>query len=404
MPVIMINSLELLDYQKKNIAKRVTEVLSRETNVPEEAVYVFFGGYPLNGISAGGVLNSNVPTDIMKMFITSDIEKIKQSEYLHFIKYIKSKYGQEKNAKKELIKLAHQARAAKGCIKFDIFESNIDIISGRLERSNFIIKEVWENTSLKKDFESNNDYKDLEKTKGLYFEDDLNSCRRISPFNGKLDEEYSDKVYVTLHLIAKDGFKEKVKDELLSLSDILKTRRGCMKCDIYQSMDIINTTNVFIIEQVWENSKLLYDFGNYKSENIISDNNVLAESIKMNIFDMVSTPLEHISVNGILGDAGLMAGLVKLNPDFGELCIDASAVPWGKPLIDQKTKVLIAIAIDIVEQITGKPFENHINIALKQGVTREELEELLLFMTIYAGFNKAGVFYKELDRILGQKN
>jgi alkylhydroperoxidase/carboxymuconolactone decarboxylase family protein YurZ len=42
-------------------------------------------------------------------------------------------------------------------------------------------------------------------------------------------------------------------------------------------------------------------------------------------------------------------------------------------------------------------------MAQKQGITREELEELFLLLTIYAGFNKAGVFYAELLRIYGPK-
>ena len=105
--------------------------------------------------------------------------------------------------------------------------------------------------------------------------------------------------------------------------------------------------------------------------------------------------MSKISVkeNAVLGDEELQAGLRALNADFGDLCIRASGEAWGKPLLDQKTKILIAIAVDVVEQIHGKPFENHLRMAAKQGVTREELEELLLFLTIYAGFNKAGAFY-----------
>lgn len=110
-----------------------------------------------------------------------------------------------------------------------------------------------------------------------------------------------------------------------------------------------------------------------------------------------------IKENAVLGDPDLQAGLKKLNPEFGELCISTSAVAWGKPLIDQRTKVLIAVAIDVVEQITGPAFANHIDMAMKQGITREELEELFLFMTVYAGFNKVGTFYRELAQVLGPK-
>jgi alkylhydroperoxidase/carboxymuconolactone decarboxylase family protein YurZ len=40
-------------------------------------------------------------------------------------------------------------------------------------------------------------------------------------------------------------------------------------------------------------------------------------------------------------------------------------------------------------------------MAKKQGVTKEELFELLLFLTIYVGFNKAGAYYNEVAKNYG---
>ena len=57
MPVIMIHTLELTEEQKKVIAKKYTKILSDLTNVPEDRIYCFFSGYPLDDIAAGGVLN-----------------------------------------------------------------------------------------------------------------------------------------------------------------------------------------------------------------------------------------------------------------------------------------------------------------------------------------------------------
>ena len=107
-----------------------------------------------------------------------------------------------------------------------------------------------------------------------------------------------------------------------------------------------------------------------------------------------------IKENAVLGDEELQARLRDIDPEFGDFCIRVSGEAFGKPLIDQKTKALIAIAIDIVEQIRGIPFENHVDIAMKQGATREELRELIFLMTIYAGFNKAGGYYKALDEVI----
>ena len=59
-------------------------------------------------------------------------------------------------------------------------------------------------------------------------------------------------------------------------------------------------------------------------------------------------------------------------------------------MIDQKTKALITIAVDVVNQERASgPMVVHVDMAKKQGATRAEIEELLLFMCVYAGFNKA---------------
>ncbi|GAL15836.1 4-carboxymuconolactone decarboxylase [Vibrio astriarenae] len=56
---------------------------------------------------------------------------------------------------------------------------------------------------------------------------------------------------------------------------------------------------------------------------------------------------------------------------------------WGLPLIDQKTKALISIAIDqMALNVTGEgnQFGAHVDMALKQGATYEELEELIILL------------------------
>jgi len=100
--------------------------------------------------------------------------------------------------------------------------------------------------------------------------------------------------------------------------------------------------------------------------------------------------------NAVLGDEALKNALIGINPAWGELCIKDAAEVWGKPLIPQKTKAFLTIAIDVANQAftgPGEPFEAHIDMALKQGTTVAEIEELFLFLTIYLGFNKvAGAF------------
>lgn len=106
--------------------------------------------------------------------------------------------------------------------------------------------------------------------------------------------------------------------------------------------------------------------------------------------------------NAVLGDPQLQDSLKSINPKWGDFCIRAAGEVWGLPLIDQKTKALVTIAIDVVnanENGPGTPFEAHVNMALKQGATFPELEELLLFMCVYAGFNKVAGAFGRLNEI-----
>jgi 4-carboxymuconolactone decarboxylase len=109
--------------------------------------------------------------------------------------------------------------------------------------------------------------------------------------------------------------------------------------------------------------------------------------------------------NAVLDDHELQAGLNSINPKFGDFCTRVAGEAWGLPLIDQKTKALITIAVDVVNQDQvgpGSPFAAHVNMAMKQGATKEEIEELLLFMCVYAGFNKAAGCFGALKEILGE--
>lgn len=107
--------------------------------------------------------------------------------------------------------------------------------------------------------------------------------------------------------------------------------------------------------------------------------------------------------NAVLDDPGLIAGLEGINPRFGAFCARVAGEAWGLPLIDQKTKALITIAIDVVNQDQvgpGNPFGAHVRMAMKQGATREEIEELLLFLCVYAGFNKVAGCFGALNELL----
>ncbi|MBH8574389.1 carboxymuconolactone decarboxylase family protein [Nostocaceae cyanobacterium CENA369] len=111
--------------------------------------------------------------------------------------------------------------------------------------------------------------------------------------------------------------------------------------------------------------------------------------------------------NAVLDDRDLQEGLKSINERFGDFCTRVAGEAWGLPLIDQKTKALITIAIDVVNQDQvgpGSPFGAHVNMALKQGATLAEIEELLLFMCVYAGFNKAAGCFGALNEIINSQS
>ncbi|MGH8000144.1 MAG: hypothetical protein ACREPR_12095 [Brasilonema sp.] len=47
----------------------------------------------------------------------------------------------------------------------------------------------------------------------------------------------------------------------------------------------------------------------------------------------------------VLDHKQLQAEFSSINPKFGDLCTRVAGEVWGLPLIDQKTKALITIAI-----------------------------------------------------------
>jgi len=74
----------------------------------------------------------------------------------------------------------------------------------------------------------------------------------------------------------------------------------------------------------------------------------------------------------------------------------------ASPSSPSEVKCFITIALDVANQSLdgpGTPFEAHVKMALKQGVSFEEIEEILLFTCAYSGFNKAGGAFGKLNEI-----
>ena len=111
-----------------------------------------------------------------------------------------------------------------------------------------------------------------------------------------------------------------------------------------------------------------------------------------------------INKNAVLGDPDLQTGLQGIDPVWGDLCTRVAGEVWGMPLLDQRTKTLIVCAVDVANTGTEPaPYFAHLDMAMKQGVTAEELHELITFMSVYAGFNKAAAAMVHLKEFLAQR-
>lgn len=103
--------------------------------------------------------------------------------------------------------------------------------------------------------------------------------------------------------------------------------------------------------------------------------------------------MENVDIkkNAVLGDKELQGLLTSLHPKWGDFVTRVAGEVFGLPLIDQKTKLFLALTIDIVNgSLTGPgtAFAIHVDMAVKQGATYEEIEELFLFLGPYTGLAK----------------
>ncbi len=90
-----------------------------------------------------------------------------------------------------------------------------------------------------------------------------------------------------------------------------------------------------------------------------------------------------------------------------ESILSVAGEVWGRPHVDQLTKALITIAIDVViqnMQSENSAFDAHVSMARKQGASWEQIEEVLLFCCAYAGFNKAAGAFARFELLRSRES
>jgi len=403
MPVIMVNTLGLLEEQKERIARKYTAILSQETNVPPDRIYVFFGGFPLESIAAGGVLNSELPQSVIDTFVTKYSSNV--SGKVTVVTRMKAKEGLEDAAKQALVTLITATRKEPGTLRYDLYQQNYD------DLGYFVLYEEWKGQEAIDAHMATEHFKAfVAKAPELL----QVAAGAESPFEVMVGVPFNpagplpSPARIVIRMKAQEGALDSAKQALITMMSKTRNDPGVISYDPYQE---VTDPSLFMAYQIFKDPQSIVAHRQTPHFKVLDGRKdalfAPCEGPNSPFEILLLTPYvpqaKKVSVreNAVLGDEELMTALRRMNPAFGELCIETSGKAYGTPLIDQKTKVLIAIAVDVVEQITGKPFENHIRMAVQQGITRDELEELLLFMTIYAGFNKVGIFYSALNQAMG---
>jgi 4-carboxymuconolactone decarboxylase len=98
-------------------------------------------------------------------------------------------------------------------------------------------------------------------------------------------------------------------------------------------------------------------------------------------------------------------GRTPFNGEFQDLLTRyAWGEIWSRPGLDRKTRSLLCLAM-MVALNRGDEFRLHVRSALNNGVTREEIKEVLLQTAVYCGvpaansaFHAAADVFREIDQ------
>ena len=107
----------------------------------------------------------------------------------------------------------------------------------------------------------------------------------------------------------------------------------------------------------------------------------------------------------VLGDAHVDRTLAKrneFNTDFQELITRyAWGEIWSRPELSRHTRSLLTIAM-MVALNRGDEFRLHLRGAFNNGVTQDEIKEVLLHCAIYAGVPAANSAYHMAEEVFAQ--
>ena len=104
----------------------------------------------------------------------------------------------------------------------------------------------------------------------------------------------------------------------------------------------------------------------------------------------------------VLGDAHVdrtLKNRTKFNEPFQELITRyAWGEIWNRPGLPKKTRSLLTLAM-LVALNRGEEFRMHVKAALGMGVSREEIQELLLQTAVYCGVPAANAAFHAAEEV-----
>ena len=86
--------------------------------------------------------------------------------------------------------------------------------------------------------------------------------------------------------------------------------------------------------------------------------------------------------------------VTALDPIFGQMGIEAGRHIWSIPHLTLREKTFLCLVADVCHPHLGLPFELHVGMGMKQGVTEEDFRELLRHLGPYAGYTACAVAFE----------
>lgn len=103
-------------------------------------------------------------------------------------------------------------------------------------------------------------------------------------------------------------------------------------------------------------------------------------------------------VNWVL-DTEVKDGLIEFEPQYGDLSSRMAGEIWGRPGLTPMERVYISISGDVTQQTLSAdgPFPFHVSLCLENGMTRSQVREMLMYLTVDAGFSRVWNAFEALN-------